>query len=256
MSEDDRPVVLFAPGSIAPVRDALLSGFAAAAPNVALEIEPPAYSGVLARRILDGAPADVFIAADPISMAPLVRAGLVPAPRALAGNRLALVVRRDLAGQVAGLADLTRDGVRLLLPPAADDPLGRYANQLFDRAGLADRIVRKRTRGEIPDALPGLVAGLTTGTIDAAVIYATSAPQFAGVAAVLPLPAGLDLHDRIVFVVGEVIRHDASRPGARRLVEFLLGPAGQTILRAAGFLPPPAQVNATDASFARIDVDG
>ncbi|HEU0115883.1 MAG TPA: substrate-binding domain-containing protein [Thermomicrobiales bacterium] len=155
MSEARWPLILLAPGSLSRVRAAVEARFAAAEPEIPIEFHPAAHSGVLARRILAGAPADVFISADPISMAPLVRGGLVSAPRTLAGNRLAVVVRREFAARIGGIEDLARDGVRLLLPPAAADPLGRYAEALFARAGLAARIERKRARGEIPHALAG-----------------------------------------------------------------------------------------------------
>lgn len=239
--DPERPLALFAPGSLLPVQAAIRSGFAAAT-GAEVVFAPPAYSGVLAARILAGAAADVFVSADPVSMAPLVAAGLVPRPRDLAGNRLAVVARRALdlgpgdSGGTIGLAALAADGVRLLLPPAATDPLGRYAAEAFARAGLTDAIARKRARGEVCDDLPTLAAGLRDGTVDTAVVYATSAPQFAH-ADVRPLPPALDLHDRIRFVVGTVRRPGAPpHPAADSLVGWLSAPAGRAVLRNAGFV--------------------
>ena len=74
--DPERPLALFAPGSLLPVQAAIRSGFAAAT-GAEVVFAPPAYSGVLAARILAGAAADVFVSADPVSMAPLVAAGLL-----------------------------------------------------------------------------------------------------------------------------------------------------------------------------------
>ncbi|HEU0115884.1 MAG TPA: substrate-binding domain-containing protein, partial [Thermomicrobiales bacterium] len=82
-------------------------------------------------------------------------------------------------------------------------------------------------------------SGLTADAVDVAVVDATSAPQFANIAVIRPLPPNLELHDRIVFVIGGVVRDGVARPAARLLVEFLLSPEGQSLLHVAGFLPPP-----------------
>ena len=72
-----------------------------------------AGSNVLSRQIVNGAPVDVFISADTAQMAVVEKAGMV-APGSLVnllGNQLAIVVRRDRAGEVdaAALARMQRD---------------------------------------------------------------------------------------------------------------------------------------------------
>jgi len=227
---------LFAPGSLAGLRETLPRAFARVAPATELVFHPPAYSGLLAAQILAGARVDVFVSANRAYMADLHAAGLVPEPRVLAGNRLALVAREGLAEPVVALADFARPGLCLVVPPAATDPLGRYTEDLFAHAGLTAAIAAKRAAGEVLDELGALPRLLADGRVDAAIVYASSAPSFPA-SAVVPLPPDLDRHDRIAFTVGAVRRDGQRRPAADRLVDFMVGFDGQAILVAAGFLP-------------------
>ncbi len=242
-----RSLTVFAPGSFNPVRSALRDRFRDLRPDVELVFHPPAYSGLLAAQILAGAPADVFVSANRRYVEDLHRAGLVPAPRILAGNRLGLVVRADLAGTVRAVIDLARGGLRLLVRPHTTDPLGQYAAELLDRAGLADAIARKRAAGEVIGELGQLSTLLAHGQVDAAIAYATAVAGLPPSAVPVPLPPSLDLHDRIVFAVGALARDGKSHPAAEPFVDYLLGPVGQRVLERAGFLTLPIRGTWPDA---------
>lgn len=232
----DTPLTVFAPGSLSLVREAIIAGFWNVAPEVELRFHPPDHSGLLARQIEAGGAADVFVSASWRYVAELARAGFLPRPQVLAGNRLCLIARPEIAPPIAGIADLGRDGVKLLMPPAENDPLGRYTEILFARAGLAAAMAEKRRRGEIKERLTALRGWLESGEVDAAVMYVNMAPALAP-AAMIPLPEELDLHETIAFGVGVVVRAGRQHPAAEWLVEFLLSDAGQAILTESGFLP-------------------
>ncbi|MDQ3693984.1 MAG: molybdate ABC transporter substrate-binding protein [Chloroflexota bacterium] len=235
----DRPLTIFAPGSIAPVRDALRQGFASIAPTTALRFHPPAYSGLLAAEIQQGAPADVFISANPRYMADLHRRGLVPRPAILARNALCLVVRAGAAGEVSHPRDVLQPGRRLLIPPAAHDPLGEYIEAMLANQGYADLLAAKRSRGEVVETLASAAALFADGTLDAAFVYCTSAPALAPAAIVVPLSTDAAWSDHITFTVG-VVGHSAwVHPAGAAFVDYLLDPAGQAVLLAGGFLPSP-----------------
>src|SRR5262245_34146396 len=74
----DRPLSLFMPGAFAGLPEELRAGFAAVAPGTALAFHAFVPSGILAREILGGADADVYVSANVRFMADLWRAGLVP----------------------------------------------------------------------------------------------------------------------------------------------------------------------------------
>jgi len=231
------PLVVFAPGSMLPVQDTLSRGFAGLDLQTPVEWHPPNHSGILAREILQGAAADVFISANWLYVDELHQAGLVPQAEVLAGNRLVMLVRSDVVSQVRELADLTQPGLRVFVPPLELDPLAQYIAALFARARLSDAIAEKQARGEVAEHVMGLREGFATGNVDAAILYATLLPMLPAGATVVALPPDLDMHDLIVFGVGAVVRDSRQHPAAGRFVDFLIGSAGQSILQDAGFLP-------------------
>jgi molybdate transport system substrate-binding protein len=230
-------LTIFAPGSIVLVHDTLRDGFARIAPEVDVVFHPPTHSGLLAKQILDGAAADVFISAGWRYVLELHDAGLLPQPEVIAGNRLALLVRPDLALGIRGLPNLMRPGLRLLVPPAESDPLGQYIVEAFARAGLRKDLAAKRQRGEVSDRLGGLRERLAAGEVDAAIIYASMLAAFRAAGTAIPLAPSEDMHDRIVFGAGAIVRDGWPHQAAETFVNFLIGPAGQALFEQAGFLP-------------------
>ena len=198
---------------------------------------PPTHSGLLAQQILAGGAADVFISAGWRYVVELHEAGLLPHPEVIAGNRLALLVRPDLAAEIRGVQDLARPGLRLLVPPAASDPLGQYTVELFSLAGMEDAIAEKRRRGEISEHLGGLHDTLASVGVDAVVLYASMLEAFSHAGTAIPLAAPHDMNDRIVFGAGAIVRDGHMHPTAARFVAFLVGTLGQSLLTQAGFLP-------------------
>lgn len=231
----ETPLRIFAPGSLRPVQEAILAGFREAAPEVEVEFAPPAYSGVLAQQLHDGALADVFISASTRYLDDLHAAGLTPQAYPLARNRLALVSRTDLEPPLSGLADFVRSGLRIVIPPPID-PLGEYALELLERAGLTEALARKREQGEVREHLASLRTWLDEGEVDASVLYASMAGSFPAVRTT-HLPQDLDMHERVVFGIGVVARHGWSHPAAGRFVDWMLEPVGQVVLQRGGFLP-------------------
>ena len=231
----DARLRIYAPGSLRPVRNAILSGFHAAAPGVRAEFASAAYSGVLAQQIREGAPADVFISAHPRYLDELHAAGLAARPHPLARNRLLLVGRADLDPPLTGIEDVARNGLRIVIPPPFD-PLGEYAVELLARAGLTHAIARKRERGEVREHLASLRSWLDCGEVDAAVLYASMAGSFPDTRVTL-LPPSLDMHERVVFGIGKIERDGRPHPAAGQFISWMLGDEGQAVLRRGGFLP-------------------
>ena len=212
-----------------------MAGFHAAVDGVEAAFAPPAYSGVLAQQIRDGAPADVFISANTRYLTDLQAAGLAPQPQPLARNRLLLVSRPDLQPPLTDLAGFVRDGLRIVVPPPVD-PLGEYALEMVDRAGLAAAMARKRERGEVREHLASLGPWLESGEVDASVLYASMAGSFPALR-ITELPPDLDIHERVVFAIGVIEREGQSHPLARTFVDWMLGDDGRTVLQEGGFLP-------------------
>lgn len=220
-----------------PVQQTLREGFAAFAPGIEVQFHPPTHSGLLAKQILDGAEADVFISAGWRYILELQDEGLLPQPEPIAGNALALLVRPELALQISGVPDLARRGVRVLIPPRESDPLGEYIAGLIALAGLDEVMAEKRAWGEISEHLPALREGLAGAEIDVAIIYASMLGAFAHLGTPVALAPPFDLGDRIVFGAGAIERNGQRGGAADAFVAFLIGAEGQERLAAAGFLP-------------------
>src|SRR5262245_38246272 len=144
-----RTLSLYLPGSCEQLVDELRTAFVQIAPGTQVLAARVAMTGTLAAEVLAGAPADVVLSANEAYLAQLHVAGLVPRPVPFARNRLAIFVRPDASDRVHALDDLTRDDVRTLVFPAANDPGGAYTVELFARAGLTERMADQQAKGQL-----------------------------------------------------------------------------------------------------------
>lgn len=194
-----------------------------------------AGSNVLARQLVNGAPADVFISADETQMDVAERAGVIDrATRvALLGNRLAVMTRKDATGSsIRKVEDLGRENVRrIALGDPSAVPAGVYARSYLETAGVWPRVAAKI----VPVA--NVRAALTVvenGSADAAIVYETDAALAtnAVMAFVVTGPAA----PRIVYPAAVVMR-SRQRDAAHRFLSFLTGHQAAPIFRKFGFTP-------------------
>lgn len=193
-----------------------------------LTVEPDlGGSATLARQILDGAPVDVFVAADEVTMERLVDAGATTgSPVTVATNVLVLVVPDGNPADVVGLEDLSRPGLSIGRC-ASDVPCGRLAVAELADAGISDA-----ADTEEPD-VRSLLAKVVLGELDAALVYRTDA-----------LAAGDDVTVIADDRLDQVTRYQAvvidggDEAAARRFLVALDGVAGTTLLAALGFGTP------------------
>ena len=213
-----------------------LTVFAAASLADALpRIDPgPEYqfagSDTLATQIREGAPADVYAAADERLLRELHEAGLAGEPRAFAGNRLVLVVPADGPARIRGVADLGRDGVTFVM---ADEgvPVGDYTRTVLRNLGCGDLV---RRAASFEEDVRGVLAKVALGEADAGFVYATDARAAEGRVRTVEIPERAQPPIRYgIAVIG-----DDGRGAARAFVDRVLGPRGREVLRAAGFGPP------------------
>src|SRR3954451_24072799 len=93
-------------------------------------------SSALVQQINQGAPADVFASADTANMDKLTQPGLNgTAPVLFATNLLTVIVPKGNPKAIAGVADLAKADLKVVLC-AAEVPCGKYADQILTTAGV------------------------------------------------------------------------------------------------------------------------
>src|SRR6266567_3748760 len=122
-------------------------------------------SSLLARQIIEGAPADVFISADEASMNRLQERGLVAleSRRSILSNSLVIVIPSDSTMRISSPRDLLAvRRVALAAPDAV--PAGIYAKEYLQHLGLWDRV----SSNVIPtDNVRSALAAVESGNVDA-----------------------------------------------------------------------------------------
>ena len=225
--------VVFAAASLADVLPEIAEEF------VARGGERPTFSfagsGTLARQIEAGAPADLFVTADPALLDASVRAGRVRGEEvvAVASNALVVVTPRDRRLAVGAASDLARAS-RIAMADPETAPAGAAARDWLQRAGVWDAVR--------PIVVPTLdvraaLAAVATGNARAGLVYATDAraePERVTVAWRVPA----DQAPPIVYVA--VPLTGAGEP-ARAFLRHLASDAARATFRAHGFADPPTQ---------------
>lgn len=185
--------------------------------NVSLQSGPSSLVGV---QILEGAPSDVFAAADQVSMQRVVDGGATTTdPKVFAQTQLVLAV--SSSSKVKTLADLQRTDVKIVtaIPQV---PIRTYTDQALQ----AGNINVKFASYEI-DA-KGIVEKLKSGEGDAAFIYESEANT-----------AGLQIIDTpsvMKIRASYYIAATSKNPNAQKLIDFVLSTNGKAILQANGLL--------------------
>ncbi len=185
-------------------------------------------SSTLAQQILAGAPADVFAAASASTMQQVVAGGSAADPRTFARNSAEIAVAPASAARVHRLSDLAGTGVRVALcEPAV--PCGALAEQVLARAGVR---VRPVTRGL---NVKSTLAYVSSGEVDAAIVYRTDVLAAGKAVAGVPIPAAVNGSTAYPIAV---LHSDASNALARDFADYVLSQPGQAVLARAGFAHP------------------
>lgn len=182
-------------------------------------------SNVLARQIVSGAPADLFISADDAQMDYAARQGAIdPASRVpLLRNRLAVVTPKGQGASVPDVEALRR-ARRVAVGDPAAVPAGVYARWYLERIGLWEALQ--------PRLLPlanvrGALAAAASGGADAAIVYETDVPSApVDLAFVVTGPDA-----PTIIYPAAIVARTRHRAAAERFLAFLRGPQAQAIFR-------------------------
>ena len=186
-------------------------------------------SSTLATQITNGAPADVFASADDANMQKIVDAKLTDGAAApFAGNRLQIVVAPGNPKRIAGVADLARPDVVLVLA-APTVPAGKYALEALTKAGVSAKPVSQEVD------VRAVLNKVSLGEADAGIVYVTDVKSAPG------RVTGIDIPDQQQVIARypiAVVKDSKSARLAHGFVDYVLSPAGQSVLAEFGFSKP------------------
>ena len=187
-------------------------------------------SGNLATQIENGAPFDVFASADEGFVERLAAQDLIldDTQAVYAQGRLALVVNRDSGLDLAGIDDLADPGVlRVAIANPDLAPYGLAARQALQRSGLWETVSPKLVQGaNVRQALQYV----QTGDAPAGLV----ALSIADVPEVTYSLVDTTLYDPLRQALAVVAGTD-QEAATREFTEFVLSPAGRSILARHGF---------------------
>jgi len=185
-------------------------------------------SSGLATQITSGAPADVFASASPKNMDTLVSAGDASGPQDFAKNIAEVAVPPSNPAHVASVTDLAKSSVKVALcQPQV--PCGKVAAEVFKNAGITVKPVTLQ-----PD-VKSTLAQVELGNVDAGVVYVTDVLAAGAKVKGIVIPAN-DNASTLYPIAA--ITQSKNLSIARQFVAYVLSPAGQQVLAAAGFEKP------------------
>lgn len=197
----EREVVVFAAVSLTEGLDAVAEAFEATHEGVRV-VRVYGASSTLARQIDAGAEADVFLSADTAWVGWLARRGRTRG-RLLSPLANALVIARPArTDDVVTPHSLASFG-RVAIADPDHVPAGRYARLALEADGLWERVAERAVW--TPDVRAALAA-VTTGAVDAAVVYASDVLTSERVRAAYRWPGSVDVR------YGAVRIADSARP--------------------------------------------
>ncbi|HEY1736766.1 MAG TPA: molybdate ABC transporter substrate-binding protein [Methylovirgula sp.] len=224
--------IVFAAASMKTALDAIAADFAksnGAAPKISY-----GSSGVLAKQIEQGAPADVFIFADTKWMDYLDKVKLLKqnTRRNLLGNKLVLVAPADSDATLKiapgfALAAAIGDG-KLAVCTVESCPAGIYGKEALQKLGVWTDVQPKLAQADNVRAALILVA---RGEAKFGIVYATDAKAEPKVKVVDTFPESS--HEPIVYPIA--LMANSTNPDAQNFAAFLTSQAAVKILTDQGF---------------------
>src|SRR5215467_10229636 len=220
-------ITVFAAASLTGTFTQLGKQFEAAHPGDTVKFSFGPSSG-LATQITSGAPADVFASASPTNMQDVVSAGDASNPQDFAKNTMEVAVPPDNPAKVSSVTDLAKKSVKVALcQPQV--PCGKVAAEVFKNAGITVKPVTLQ-----PD-VKSVLTQVETGNVDAGVVYVTDVMAAGSKVTGLTIPASDNVSTLYPIAT---ISSSKEKSIAQAFVAYVLSPAGQQVLTAAGFQKP------------------
>lgn len=190
-------------------------------------------TGMLTQQIENGAPMDVFAAANVSYINELDQKGLIlPGSKAVyARGRITLWTPADSNLRLEGIKDLARPEVtRIAIANPDHAPYGLAAKQALESAGIWQAVQPKLVYG---DNIRQTLQYAETGNVEVAIVALSLSKQSHGRWSLIPE----ELHQPLDQGLA-VMKSTKKEQAARAFSEFLTGPQGRAVLEKYGFTFP------------------
>lgn len=190
-------------------------------------------TGMLTRQIENGAPMDLFAAANVSYIDQLDQKGFILSDsKAIYGRgRITLWTPNDSNLRFQGIKDLARPEVtRIAIANPDHAPYGLAARQALESAGIWEAVKPKLVYG---DNIRQTLQYAQTGNVDIAIVALSLSVQSRGRWSLIPE----ELHQPIDQGLG-ILKSSKKVDAARAFSAFVTGPQGQAILQKYGFTFP------------------
>ncbi|MDL4771479.1 MULTISPECIES: molybdate ABC transporter substrate-binding protein [Thermomonosporaceae] len=180
-------------------------------------------------RLAGREPADVLVTSDVPAMDGAE--GYLTGPRPIvAHNSLTIAVAPGDPRRIRGLADLVRPGLRVVVG-APTVPVGRYARQIFARAGLTVQW------GVEEISARAVLDRVRAGEADAGLVFITDLRSAGAAAGSVPIPAAQNV---TAAYPAAAVKDGDHTEAAETFVTWLTSPAAVRLFHKYGFATPAA----------------
>jgi molybdate transport system substrate-binding protein len=190
-------------------------------------------TGMLTRQIENGAPMDLFAAANVSYIDQLEQKGLIiPDSKAIYGRgRITMWTPSGSTLRLQNISDLARPEVtRIAIANPDHAPYGLAARQAFEAAGIWDRVQPKLVYG---DNVRQTLQYADTGNVEVAIVALSLSLQSNGRWSLIPE----ELHQPLDQGLG-IMKTTHNEEAARAFATFIVGPQGRGIMQKYGFSFP------------------
>jgi molybdate transport system substrate-binding protein len=185
-------------------------------------------SSGLASQITSGAPADVFASAAVANMDQVVKAGDASSPSDFARNVMEVVVPAKNPAHITTLDNLSKSSVQVALcQPQV--PCGVTAAKVFKNANITVKPVT------LEADVKSVLSKVELGDVDAGMVYVTDVRAAGNQVKGIKIAKSDNASTTYPIATISDSKHEAA---AKEFVDYVLSPAGQKVLTAAGFEKP------------------
>jgi molybdate transport system substrate-binding protein len=187
-------------------------------------------TGLLTRQIENGAPFDVFAAANESFIDQLQQKGLlVEGTKTIYGRgRITMWTTAESTFKLEKIEDLANPEIhRIAIANPDHAPYGLAARQAFETAGIWQQVQPKLVYG---DNIRQTLQFAETGNVEVAIVAVSLSAQNKGRCVLVPEA----LHKPLLQAMA-IMKSTKNEPAARSFTDFVTGPTGREILAKYGF---------------------